>query len=313
MPCHFSVRPLRLAALSMAALPLFAAPRVAHGQQVTGRGDSAFLWTGRIPAGARLVVHSGQGRIDVLAASGETAEVRAVKRGRGDFDEVAFRVVREGDDVIVCAVRDDDDDCDADGVHREQRRRNRDEPATDFTVRLPRGVHVGANSGNGEVTVAGATADVEARSGNGEVRVGRGAREVEATSGNGEVEVEQASGPVEARSGNGDVRVVTAAGPVSATSGNGDVIVRMTTLPETGDMEFRTGNGTVRLHVPDNFRGHIDASMGHGRFSTDFPITLEGRFSPQRLRGTIGGGGRRVKLSSGNGDIEIRKIGGRAQ
>ncbi len=309
MPFALSARPLRLAALSMAALHLFAAPRAVHAQQVTGRGDSAFLWTGRIPAGARLVVHSGHGKVDVLAASGETAEVRAVKRGRGDFDAVAFRVVRAGDDVIVCAVR-DDDDCDADGVHRERSRRDRDEPATDFTVRLPRGVHVNANSGNGEVTVTGATADVEAHSGNGEVRVGRGAREVEATSGNGEVEVEQANGPVEARSGNGDVRVVTAAGPVSATSGNGDIIVRMTTVPETGDMEFRTGNGTVRLHVPDDFRAQIDASMGHGRFSTDFPITLEGRFSPQRLRGTIGGGGRRVKLSSGNGDIEIRKLAG---
>lgn len=304
------LRLVRVTALVLAAAIPLAAPSGAGAQSVTGRGDSAFLWTGRIPAGARLVVHSGHGKVDVLAASGATAEVRAVKRGRGDFDAVAFRVVQEGNDVIVCAVRDDDDDCDADGVHRERSRRNRDEPATDFTVRLPRGVHVGANSGNGEVTVTGATADVEARSGNGEVRVGPGAREVEATSGNGEVEVEAASGPVEARSGNGDVRVVTAAGPVSATSGNGDIIVRMTTVPEAGDMEFRTGNGTVRLHVPDDFRAQIDASMGHGRFATDFPITLEGRFSPQRLRGTIGGGGRRVKLSSGNGDIEIRKLSG---
>lgn len=305
-----SALPAALSRLSMIAFAAGAAfaPAGAGAQQATGRGDSAFVWTGRIPAGARLTVHASQGRIEVLAASGETAEVRAVKRGRGDQDAIAFRVVREGDDVVVCAVSDDEDACDADGVHRERRRRNRDEPSTDFTIRLPRGVHVAANSGNGEVTVSGATADVEAHSGNGEVHVGAGAREVEATSGNGEVEVEAATGPVTARSGNGDVHVATAAGPVSATSGNGDVIVRMSSVPETDDMEFRTGNGTVRLHVPANFRGQIDASMGHGRFATDFPITLEGRFSPQRLRGTIGGGGRRVRLSSGNGDIEIRKL-----
>ena len=305
-----AIRLLRLVALPLAAALASFAPSVAEAQQATGRGDSAFLWTGRIPAGASLVVYAAHGKVDVLAASGETAEVRAVKRGRGDFEDVAFKVAREGDDVIVCVVRDDADECDSDGVHREGRRRNRDEPATDFTVRLPRGVHVSANSGNGEVTVTGATANVMAHSGNGEIRVGRGAREVEVSTGNGEVEVEEASGPVAARTGNGEVRVATGAGPVTATSGNGDIIVRMTTLPEAGDMEFRTGNGEVRLEVPENFRGQIDASMGHGRFSSDFPITLEGRFSPQRLRGTIGGGGRRVQLSSGNGDIEIRKIGG---
>lgn len=311
MPSSTSSRLLRLAALPLSASLALLAPTGARAQQVSGRGDSAFQWTGRIPAGARLVVYAAQGKVDVLAASGETAEVRAVKRGRGDYDDVAFKLVREGDDVIVCVVRDDDDECDSDGVRREGRRRNRDEPATDFTVRLPRGVHVSANSGNGQVTVTGATADVDAHSGNGEIRVGRGAREVEATSGNGAVEVEEANGPVMARSGNGDVRVATAAGPVTATSGNGGIIVRMTTVPEGGDMEFRTGNGEVRLEVPESFRAQIDVSMGHGRFSSDFPITLEGRFSPQRLRGTIGGGGRRVRLSSGNGDIEIRKAGAR--
>jgi hypothetical protein len=300
----------RLAALpfvaALALAPLAVTPAAA--QEVSGRGDSAFVWTGRIPSGAHLTVRARHGTVEVGAAAGETAEVRAVKRGRGRDTDVAFRVVREGNDVVICVVEEDEDDCDADGSRRE-RRSSRGEPATDFTVRLPRGVHVAAMSGNGEVTVRGATADVEAHSGNGEVRVGGGAREVEATSGNGEVEVEEARGPVTARSGNGDVRVATAVGPVSATTGNGQVTARMTTLPESGDMEFRTGNGEVRIEVPAGFTAVIDASMGHGQFSSDFAITLEGRFSPQRLRGTIGSGGRRVRLSSGNGDIEIRKVG----
>ena len=297
------LRVLPLAAV--AVLSLAAAPAGAQG--VTARGDSAFAWTGRIPAGARLTIHSPHGAIEVTAASGESAEVRAVKRGRGDFDEVAFRTVREGNDVVICVVHDDEDDCGSDGVERGGRRRVRDTPRTDFTVRLPRGVHIEANSGNGDVSVVGATADVGVHSGNGEVRVGAGANEVDATTGNGEVEVEEARGPVTARSGNGDVHVRTAAGPVSATTGNGEVVARMSSIRGEGDMEFRTGNGEVRVEVPEGFAAVIDASMGHGRFSSDFPITLEGRFSPQRLRGTIGSGGRRVRLSSGNGDIEIVK------
>jgi hypothetical protein len=300
--------PLRRALPLVAAAFLSLAAAPADAQGVTARGDSAFTWSGRVPAGARLKIHAAHGAIEATAASGETAEVRAVKRGRGDFDEVAFRTVRDGNDVIICVVRDEDDACGPEGVERGGRRWGRDTPRTDFTVRLPRGVHLEANSGNGDVRVTGATADVDAHTGNGEVHVGAGANEVDATTGNGEVEVEEARGPVEARSGNGDVRVRTAAGPVSATTGNGSVIARMSSIRGEGDMEFRTGNGEVRVEVPEGFTAVIDASMGHGRFSSDFPITLEGRFSPQRLRGTIGSGGRRVRLSSGNGDIEIVKV-----
>ena len=309
-----ALRSLRALVPALVAVgALHALPSAAAAQELQGRGDSTFAWSGRIPAGARLSVHAGQGRVRVLPASGETAEVVAVKRGRGRDEDVAFQVVRAGDDVIVCAVRPEGEDrCDGEGLHRARGRSHggRDEPSTDFTVRLPRGVHVEAHSGNGDVEVEGATADVSATSGNGEVRVGRGAREVTATSGNGEVEVAEASGPVTARSGNGDVQVATARGPVSATSGNGDIRVRMSSLPDGGDMEFRTGNGRVLVEVPEGFRAEIQADMGHGSFHSDFPVALEGRFSPQRLRGTIGGGGRRVRLSSGNGDIEIRRATG---
>jgi DUF4097 and DUF4098 domain-containing protein YvlB len=98
-------------------------------------------------------------------------------------------------------------------------------------------------------------------------------------------------------------------GPVSASSGNGDLIVRMTELRMDADMEFTTGNGRIELTVPNGLNADIDASTGNGGILTDFPIQVQGRISKTRLRGTIGNGGRRLRLVSGNGEIEIRRGG----
>ena len=141
-----------------------------------------------------------------------------------------------------------------------------------FTVKVPKGVKVAAGSGNGDVRVEGVSAEVRAAS------------------------------------GNGDVAVTTTGGPVNASSGNGDVEVTMDAIADVADdMDFSSGNGSVRVTVPADFSGELVATTGSGKFSSDFPITIRGRIDPQHVRATIGRGGRRITLSSGNGDVELKK------
>ncbi|MGH7720253.1 MAG: DUF4097 family beta strand repeat-containing protein [Gemmatimonadaceae bacterium] len=278
-------------------------------QQVT-TSDSAFSWRGSIRQGAWLRIHDAKGDVRVMAAEGNEAEVRAVVRNRGERDdEISFELITEGDDVIICAYPKDEGSCDADGVHRESRYSDRRTPSADFTVLLPRGVKIRANSGNGDVMVTNAGAEVDAASGNGEVHVTSAAGRVFAASGNGEVSVDDATGPVRASSGNGRVRVTTATGPVNASSGNGSIDVRMTRLGGEGDMEFHTGNGTITVTVPADFEGELDTNTGNGRVTTDFSLTVSGRIQPNRIRGTIGRGGRKVRMTSGNGNLELRRAG----
>jgi DUF4097 and DUF4098 domain-containing protein YvlB len=131
--------------------------------------------------------------------------------------------------------------------------------------------------------------------------------EVHASPGNGDVTVQDASGPVEVSTGSGAVRVVTSTGPVSANSGNGDIDVSFGKLDRLPDMSFTTGNGQVRLTLPTGLGAELDASTGNGNVTTDFPVTLRSsRLEPSRLRGTIGNGGGRLTISSGNGNVEIR-------
>lgn len=267
--------------------------------------DRDFRFSERVPAGAWLRVHSTHGDIRVTEASGDRAEVIGRKSG-DDADDLEISTVRNGDDVTICAIF-EGGQCDAEGIHSSRKWSHEGEGSVDFEVRLPRGVKLRVLSGNGEVMVSGATAEVEASSGNGAVSVASSGGPVRASSGNGDIDVSQAGGEVTARSGNGDVRVTTRSGPVSAYTGNGSIDARMSAITGGEDMSFRTGNGDITVMLPATFEGEIDARLPNGRLESDFPLRVEGRLDPRRLRATIGRGGRRISIMSGSGGAEIRK------
>jgi hypothetical protein len=281
-------------------------------QELQGREGTRFTWSERVPAGQWLRVYGNNGRIQVTEATGDAAEVvgeKDLRRGRPE--DIAFEVRRTSDGVTICAIIDDGTRCDDEGVRRDRRGRWDDDDHNNrrvhFTIRVPKGVKLAVGSGNGDVSVTGATAEVRASSGNGDVRVSAGG-DVHASSGNGDVRVERAGGPVRASSGNGRVSVVTTRGPVNASSGNGDVDVSMDAITDSAeDMELSSGNGTVTVTVPADFAGELDAATGSGKFYSDFPLTLRGRIDPHRVRATIGRGGRRLSMRSGNGDVELKK------
>ena len=280
-----------------------AVPVVALAQE---RGRD-FSFDDRLPPGAWLRVHTLGGDIRVTAATGDRVEVIGRKEGE-DAAELRITSVRSGDDVTICAMF-EDSECDAEGIQRSRGRRRNVEASADFEIRLPRGVRIAVVSGNGDVSVTGATAEVAATSGNGVVRVASTGGPVRASSGNGDIDVTQAGGEVTARSGNGDINIVTGTGPVSAHTGNGRIDARMSSLSGTADMAFRTGNGDVTVVLPSDFEGEIDVQIPNGTLETDFPLRVQGRIDPHRVRATIGRGGRRITITSGSGGAEIRKAG----
>lgn len=236
-----------------------------------------FSWDGRIPEGRWLYVRNLNGSIRVERAAGDRAEVTAVKRARrGNPDEVrieARRLGGESGDAIVCAFWHDDATCDEDGYRNRGRDgwRSRDnDTSVEFTVRLPAGVRLGVSTVNGGVSVTGATSEVEAST------------------------------------VNGRVSAASSGGPVHASTVNGDIEVRMRELG-TGDLEYSTVNGSIELEVPANLDADLDMRTVNGSLSADFPITLQGRVNPRRIRATIGKGGRRIKLETVNGSVELRK------
>jgi hypothetical protein len=285
----------------IAPISLFLAS-AAHAQSSRGRGDSVFVWSARIGDGGTLTIKNIVGGISITEASGDRVEVRAEKkmRGRGEPGDIAFDVQETSSGATICTVYRGESACDEGGF-------NNTRFSVRYIVAMPRGLRLRASTGNGDLSVEKAGAEVELRTGNGGVHIGQTEGRVVASTGNGDLEVEGARGPVRASTGNGRIFVSTAAGPVSANTGNGDIDVRMQSLSAGGDMEFRSGSGAVRVTLPADFNGDVDASTGSGDLHTDFAIRLIGRLDPQHMRGTIGTGGRMLRLSTGNGRLEIRK------
>lgn len=264
------------------------------------------VWTGELEPGARLRVFTPRGKISVQATDGRTGRVSADVRRRGDGAE--FEVLRDGPNLTICVVTAKVRSCTAEGLETYRHDDHDEDAVVDLDVALPRGVDAQVVSQNGDVRVNGADAEVQAGSGNGRVDVEGSPESVKAWSGNGRVSVFGARGPIEAWSGNGDVSIATTRGPASAWSGNGDVRARIESLGARADMKFTTGNGDIELEVPEDFSAELEVDLGHGDLLTDFPLRLEGRMSRHHIRASVGEGGPRVRLHTGNGDVELRRI-----
>ena len=285
-----------------AGIILIAGSSVAAQQ---GRDVDTFNWSKQLPSGARVTIRNGDGPIHVRESSSNVVTVRATKtaRSRGSTRDVAFDVSESNGDVEICTLYDQQESC---------RDRNRSggrnvRVRVEYTVTVPRSARVNIATGNGDVSIDRAGADVVAASGNGKIDIGETTGRVDATTGNGDVTIQSANGPVHVTTGNGRITVTTGQGPVNANTGNGDVDVRMKSLAEASDMTFNSGSGAIRISLPDGFNGRIDASSGNGTLSSDFEISIIGRLDAQHVRGTIGKGGPLLRLNTGNGQIELRK------
>ncbi len=81
-----------------------------------------------------------------------------------------------------------------------------------------------------------------------------------------------------------------------------------TALRARENMSFSTGSGAVRLTLPASYNGELDASTGNGEMSSDFALKVKGRINPRRIRATIGEGGPLLRLSTGNGSVQVRSL-----
>jgi len=242
--------------------------RPAHAQ-----GTRDFAWEGSIPRGRWLYVRNLNGAVRVERASGAKAEVTAEKRvKRGSADDVRIEVkTLANDDILICAIWTENTTCDEEGYRTRGNSWNRrSEVSVEFTVRLPDGVKLVSSSVNGGIQIEGATSEVEAST------------------------------------VNGSITASSTGGPVRASTVNGGIEVRMRELG-SGELEFETVNGSIEVELPADVNAELDMRTVNGRVSSDFPLTISGRINPRHIRATLGTGGPRLKLSTINGSVEIRK------
>jgi hypothetical protein len=233
-----------------------------------------FKWSGAVPAGQTLEIKGITGGIRAQAASGAEALVTAVKTARkSEPESVKIEVIKHDGGVTICAVypskRSTRPNVCTPGPDSHQEVQDND-VSVKFTVLVPAGVRF-----------AGTTV-------------------------NGGVDADGLDGPVSLSTVNGSVSLAIRGGG-EATTVNGGITASLGRADWKDELAFTTVNGNITLTLPASLSTELEASTVNGAIDSDFPLLVRGKISPRKITGTIGSGGRELKLSTVNGSIRLRK------
>lgn len=237
-------------------------------------GGNNFHWTGRLAPGQLIEIKGVNGGIRAESTTAKEVEVSAEKTGyRYDPADVRIQVVNNGDGTTICAVYPSNggraNECKPGNAGRMSTDNN--DVKVQFTVRVPAGVRFIGRTVNGGVQALHLSADVEAHTVNGKI-------------------------------------VVSTSGAALADTVNGSIHASMGNGSWERSRRFATVNGSIEVELPRNASADLDASTVHGQIVTDFPLTVRGRLVGRSIHGTLGSGGRELKITTVNGNITLRDL-----
>jgi len=136
--------------------------------------------------------------------------------------------------------------------------------------------------------------------------VPRGARLDEIKLINGALDITGVTGEVHASCINGRLEAHDLSGRAELSTINGHLDARFDRLPGSY-VELSSVNGSLELTIPSDSKAEIEASTISGGIENDFGLRVNHhRYVGHDLRGELGSGGPRIKLSNVNGRINIR-------
>jgi len=122
---------------------------------------------------------------------------------------------------------------------------------------------------------------------------------------NGALDVQGVAGPVSASCINGKLSARDLRGRIELSTINGPLEAAVDRTDST-HVDLSSINGRLRLTLPSDAQVELEASTVHGGISNDFGLkSNHHQWVGHDLRGRLGNGGNRIKLSNINGPIEI--------
>jgi DUF4097 and DUF4098 domain-containing protein YvlB len=135
--------------------------------------------------------------------------------------------------------------------------------------------------------------------------VPRGARLDEIKLINGSLDITGAKGELHASCINGRLEAHNLSGRTDLSTINGHLDARFDEL-SASSIKLSSVNGSLEMTIPSDSKAEIEASTVSGGIDNDFGLHVNHHnFVGHDLRGELGSGGARIKLSNVNGHIEI--------
>ena len=235
-------------------------------------------FTPTLMAGQRLAVSNIDGKVTVTQGRGWGAEIvvhKVVHKGNGALVKAILEETSNGYRVCTVYLENvgDTDGCD----HREHRNRSGRDPLDvdmQFDVKLPAGVALTVNTVDGDVDARGIDTPANIRSVDGSITFEGVAPE----------------------------GLHTVDGAITATITNADW---------GHALSVRTVDGKIDLTLPSKLNAKVSGQSVEGDITSDFALTVSGKWGPQSFHGEIGtGGGPSLELRTVDGSIRLRSSDG---
>jgi hypothetical protein len=174
--------------------------------------------------------------------------------------------------------------------------------------------NVTVDTSGGSIKVGETTGNVTAETSGGSIKIKASKGKVTADTSGGSIVVEGSGGPVTVNTAGGNVTILQANGPIVADTSGGSIKAEMIATSGDTSIDLESSGGSITLYIKASLAGTIDAelvtrSSRDYRIYSDFPVTINNADNNKiSAKGDINGGGDKIKLSTINGDIHIKKI-----
>jgi DUF4097 and DUF4098 domain-containing protein YvlB len=290
--------------LFFVCVSLLAAGDIAQAGQVVDKAERSFTVSGR-PV---VLVRNGDGRTRITAGSQSLVSVKAIKEVRNvatqaealkAAERVQVRIEQSGNRIEVEAKY---------PKSMTSFFGNEPEVLVDFEITAPKASDIDARSSDGNLGLYGFDGYIQATAGDGEVTLDNCSGRIAAETGDGRLNIQSVRGDVSVRTGDGKISLDGVLSGLEARSGDGRIDINA--LPGSRmekNWSIRTGDGDVRLGLPDGFGASLEITTSDGRIDSEQPITPEGYSSQNRLIGKLNNGGFKLRIQTSDGDIRIRR------
>lgn len=165
-------------------------------------------------------------------------------------------------------------------------------------------VSVKGNSSDLDFESVEGNIDARTSSGDGNLNGVKGSVSVYASS--GDYKCFDIEGNLDVRTSSGDIYATGVSGSIRAQSSSGDIRLKELTSKD-GDFDIESSSGDVTLEVTDEFEGSVSLKSNSGSINSRLSGEIES-LSDSKLKGSVGNGDGRLRVSTVSGDIRIDRF-----
>lgn len=262
----------------------------------------------KVRAGGTLFLDIDHGNVEISSHSGNEVRVEVERIATTDdrsnaeriFERHNLSIEERSSNVYIDSQYDKDESFWG-------RMRSNDQLRVRVRVEIPERYNVEFSTGAGNVGVGNTAGRVHGRTGAGNINVGAVNGPIDVASGSGNIAIEGARGLVEANTGAGNVEIRAVRGEVRVNTGAGNIEVSITEQPDN-DSQLSTGAGNVTVYLGTGIGVDVNAECAMGTASTDYPLTVEGKWMKKSFAGSVNGGGPNLRMRAGVGNVVLRRL-----